>query len=156
MVSQLAAESGKKGDMYNTLMFSLSIAVAHEIGHLLTGFFTGVARPGTPRTIKVDGSEREAGYYWEVHALGGIIECYADPKNPRSINQAGIPYLFPDGLDKSKGFRVKKKYIEDMVEGEKPCKLRMPSCNNPPSHSVPNIDSDSDTSFHSHLSHSDR
>ena len=80
-------------DWYSVYKFQMIIAVAHEIGHFLTSFLTGTDRPATPNNTRVPGAGPEAGYYWEVAALGGIVAFFADPIDPNNANQPGIPYI---------------------------------------------------------------
>jgi hypothetical protein len=107
------------GEERNIFIFQMAISVAYEIIHLLTGFLSGRREPNTPPEIAAvgyvgDGDDGEAGRFWEIEALGGIVEFFADPENPDGPNQAGVPYLFRDlssgspvgpiGMDYIQGF----------------------------------------------------
>ncbi len=89
-------------DEFNVYLFQMAISVAHEMGHFLTGFLTGSARPRTPPLVTVPGAGAEAGYWWEVRALGGIVEFYSDPRRPNSP-----------------GRRASSRYIESLVFGDR-------------------------------------
>ncbi|KAK3896975.1 hypothetical protein C8A05DRAFT_39475 [Staphylotrichum tortipilum] len=90
---------------YEILEFEMTVSVAHEIVHLLTGFLTGANRPNTPYSLAPtgyaetmpDGETRgEIGWYWENLYLGGILEFWTNPTDPLGNNQAGTPYLFEE------------------------------------------------------------
>lgn len=103
--------------------FQMVLSIAHEITHFLTGFFTGTARPLTPREVAAAGwrgSTGEAGRYWEEKFIGGVVEFYADPRYPRNADQAGIPYIFDNFNEDSRGTFVSKNYIDAIFNG---CKL---------------------------------
>ncbi|KAJ2904506.1 hypothetical protein MKZ38_007949 [Zalerion maritima] len=123
----------RSNGMYNKYMFQMIISAAHEFSHFVTGFLTGLARPITPPTVNVPGVPREAGYQWEVSALGGIVEFWSDPDNPNDINQPGIPYLFPDGRSESIGRAVSATYIKNLVAGGQALNIRV----QPSSRSIP-------------------
>ena len=114
--------SQERGSRYNTYMFVMAISVAHEIGHFLTGFFAG-NRPKTPPVVTAPGVSGEAGFFWEMRALGGIIDVVADPRDPNNPDQPGIPYLFPDASRTARGSRISQSYIDKFVnypEGKVP------------------------------------
>ena len=103
----------------NVMLFQMVVSVAHEICHVLTGFFSGRARPLTPRTVTVEGplSEGEAGRWWEVEALGGIPEFYARRDDRDNPDQSGTPYLFPVLHQTSLGTEISPTYIDQFALG---------------------------------------
>lgn len=99
--------------------FLMGISVAHEICHLLMGFFTGEGQPLTPRKICLvgynEGKKGEAGRVFEGEVFGGVVEFYQDKNDPLGVYQAGIPYLIEDGRGNVPAKRVCPSYMEDFV-----------------------------------------
>lgn len=109
---------------YGTFLFQMAVSIAHEIGHLLTGFLSGTARPPTPPTAQAPSpimsrTVGEAGSYWEYMALGGIVEFYADPRDPNNPNQAGIAYVFEDLKSNAPGKIVSRRLVQAFKDGGK-------------------------------------
>lgn len=101
--------------------FQLILSVAHEITHFLTGFLSGPERALTPDEVTVPGWTEdggEAGRYWELEFVGGIIEFYARPGD-RNPDQCGIPYIFTNYLSNSPGKPVSMAYIVRVFDGSK-------------------------------------
>lgn len=98
-------------------MFSLCISVGHEVGHFLTAYLTGGVRPETPKNVKIPGTSQEAGFFWELQALGGVLGFFSEPGDRSNVHQPGLPYLFPDGRNGMPGQRVSHEWIRNFVNG---------------------------------------
>lgn len=109
----------RNNDTYNVYMFQMTISVAHELGHFLTGFLSGTGRPVTPDEVGVPGAAGEAGYFWESLALGGIVDFFADQSDPNNVEQPGVPYIFDDAQDDARGRKVSMTWINDFVSGRR-------------------------------------
>ncbi|KAI1325017.1 hypothetical protein F5Y16DRAFT_423441 [Xylariaceae sp. FL0255] len=101
---------------YNVFMYQIIISVAHEILHFLTGAVNGGDYPKTPDTLIIGRGNGEAGFFWELHALGGITKFYAPFSRPRDTEQPGIPYIFR-GIDLSDiGIPLSQRIVDNFVE----------------------------------------
>ncbi|SPO05591.1 uncharacterized protein DNG_08278 [Cephalotrichum gorgonifer] len=107
----------RNSHQYNTFLFQMTISTAHEIVHLFTGYLTGREQNASPGVPNVSGTSDDAGFVFEVQALGGIVAFYSDPQDPDNPHQAGIAYIFPDARDSTSGKRIPQRYIEDFVAG---------------------------------------
>lgn len=121
----IAAE--QRGDTKNLKLFrfEMSISIAHEIVHFLTGFLNGekADKMFTPPEVGArgytTGKRGEAGRYWEELLLGGQTELWQNAADPAGVHQAGIPYLFVDGTGKSKARIINTAYIDNFIAGGK-------------------------------------
>lgn len=91
------------------------IAIFHELGHCLTGYLSGNPRADTPPQVGVAGYLPEAGHALEQPVFGGTLDMWA--VYSRSITQPGVPYLFRDFDENTKGQRVSMAYIRRFMEG---------------------------------------
>ncbi|WAO86976.1 Hypothetical protein NCS54_00426800 [Fusarium falciforme] len=108
-------------EAYARFKFQLSISIAHEVVHFLTGFLLGSPRSNTPRGVTLQGwgnmRTGEAGRYWEAALLGGVVEFRSDRNDTLGVRQAGTPYLFPNGRHDTPGRRISLSYITEFVDG---------------------------------------
>ncbi|KAK4157366.1 hypothetical protein C8A00DRAFT_40211 [Chaetomidium leptoderma] len=113
--------SASTGSSYELFKFQMTISVAHEIVHFLTGFITGTILPDTPPAVTAvpyndRGDVGEAGRYWESMFLGGFVECWSSTSDPLGPRQAGLPYLFNAGSKQSAtGQQVSMSYVEEFL-----------------------------------------
>ncbi|KAI0153025.1 hypothetical protein GGR57DRAFT_153908 [Xylariaceae sp. FL1272] len=106
----------KHPDMFHAFMFQMIISTAHEICHLLTSALTGGSDPPkTPERLKLDDSQGEAGFYWELYALGGVTLFFVDPGRPNDIQQAGIPWMLDGKGSKAHGIQVQQAVMNNFV-----------------------------------------
>lgn len=111
---------------YGLFKFQLGIGVAHEIIHLLTGYFTGSEDAYTPPRVTMfpfgEKKAGEAGRHWEKVLLRGTVEFWA-PGNPDThtmgVRQPGKAYMFTDGHRNAVGHPVSMDYIREIVNGGK-------------------------------------
>ncbi|KAL1853925.1 hypothetical protein Daus18300_011667 [Diaporthe australafricana] len=83
---------------YERSQFHITVTLAHELFHVLTGFWTGTDRPGTPPDLygghHGDEEAGEAGWWWEIrHMFKGEIHFYYDTTDPLGPKQSGIPFM---------------------------------------------------------------
>jgi hypothetical protein len=118
---------------YQILKFQLSMAIAHELVHFLTGTLINVRqRANTPPEVTAsaygDSVGGEAGRYWEAQHLGGFVEYWSSPKaTGTQSRQAGEPMLFSPPSRRKISMAchaVSMDYIEDFNKKSKcPCPL---------------------------------
>jgi hypothetical protein len=114
---------------YQVFKFQLSMTIAHEIVHFLTGTLINVSqRQVTPPAVTSSayGHRRggEAGRYWEANFLGGFVEFWSSPRSQRPHSrEAGEAILFSPSPDKltrpKKGRSVSMSYIEEFNQKSK-------------------------------------
>jgi hypothetical protein len=124
MLYLLEQGAGTTSESYKLFKFQMTISVAHEILHFLTGFLTGTPRPNTPRDVTARPYNRpntgEAGRFWESRFLGGFLECWSVPSDPLGFRQPGQPFLFNEGSrSTSTGEEVSMAYVEELLKGRK-------------------------------------
>jgi hypothetical protein len=109
---------------YDLFKFQMTISVAHEIVHLLTGFLTGPDQAHTPPEVtaaaplNTKGNKGEAGRNWERKLLGGSLEHWSSNTDPLQVRQAGVPYLFNAGdPSTANGQPVCMTYVREFVSG---------------------------------------
>jgi hypothetical protein len=87
---------------YESLLFLMSVATAHEIVHFFVGFLTGYDQPSTPDFVNFlpdlfNSSYRgipvgESGRAWEGMVFGGTLEAF-EAQSPLGARQAGDLFL---------------------------------------------------------------
>ncbi|KLU92500.1 hypothetical protein MAPG_11445 [Magnaporthiopsis poae ATCC 64411] len=107
---------------YEVLKFQMIIVIAHEIVHYLTSFLLGRFPNGdvclTPPGLTVPRYEdSEAGRYWELTALGGLVEFWAVKNHKLGNRQSGEAYVFVNTRDETPGSRVCEAHIRDINSG---------------------------------------
>lgn len=121
-ISQQSSEVA--GNNYERYQFEMGITMAHEIVHLFTGYITGTMYPITPRIVTcnpyVHGKEGEAGRYWELKLLGGVLECYTNKNDPLGLRrQAGEFYIVKPGFGNAEARAISDDFITDFLAGSK-------------------------------------
>ncbi|OAA55877.1 hypothetical protein SPI_08084 [Niveomyces insectorum RCEF 264] len=100
---------------HNVYMFDMVVSVSHELCHFFTGFLTGTATPQTPDVVAIEGQSREAGFFFEFHAFGGIADFFASESDPRNAHQPGVAYLFENVKNTARGKRISLEYIRQFI-----------------------------------------
>jgi hypothetical protein len=116
---------GTDSNSYKLFKFQMTISVAHEIVHFLTGFITGTQVPDTPPRVTAPPYDNrtdmgEAGRFWESRLLGGFVEFWFSPSDPLGVRQPGRPYLFNAGsLPTATGQPVSMGYVEELLNARR-------------------------------------
>lgn len=82
---------------YDSGIFHVAVAIAHELCHTFTGYLTGSFWPRTPDRVTAGGHEvpdqhGEHGWAWENKLFGACTVLYKNPQDPFGDKQAGVPY----------------------------------------------------------------
>ncbi|KAK4235063.1 hypothetical protein C8A03DRAFT_18136, partial [Achaetomium macrosporum] len=102
----------------------MTVSVAHEIVHFLTGFLTGTEEPHAPPEVTAApyddqrNNKGEWGRYWESILLSGFLEFWSSSSDPLGVRQAGVPYLFSVGsMATATGQQVSMSYVQQFLNG---------------------------------------
>lgn len=102
---------------YERSQFHVVVTIAHELFHVLTGFWTGTNRPGTPPDLSGglhgDARRGESGWWWEIrHMFKGEVHFYYDTTDPMGAKQSGIPFM--EDHEKETYTRLSDTYVRDI------------------------------------------
>ncbi|KAM0425347.1 hypothetical protein ACHAPT_009403 [Fusarium lateritium] len=110
-----AVAAADRGDVpgLQRYLFLLSISMAHELVHFLTGFLFGDSGRVTPPQINYPpgtstAESGEAGRWWEEKFFGCFVESFFDSQDPLGSAQAGILY----GKGNGRWFKIEPEVIE--------------------------------------------
>ncbi|KAJ2992098.1 hypothetical protein NUW58_g2282 [Xylaria curta] len=82
-------------------------------------FMFQCAETVTPRGLNNDYGEGQAGFFFELNALNGIVEFYAKPPpppRPIDLRQPGIPYIFKGKSKEALGVVLDQSVIQNFVD----------------------------------------